>query len=344
MRRTATVIVSVALALAGSAGVYSSLHSFNYFSDQQVSAIGDCTPVSGIAAPTDIAVMPGARKAFVSSLGDGSSSRGAIYLLSIADPLDDSGWRDRSGDGPPTFHPTGLSYFEAGDKRRLFVANARARSVELFDVDANGDLVYAETITDPRFSRLSAVAAVGHRSFYVTNEADADRKSLLGRLAFFARTASGKVYYFDGVAVSLGAEGLRYAGGIAVSQNGRRAYVSEAAGPSIAVFDRHELSGALVLSRTEKLTASPQRLTVAPDGSVLVAAQPKPLARALFGFVGVERSPSLVMKFIDGLPLTEIFSDPGERMAGSTVAAIDGADLLIAAPTERRFLICRLAS
>ncbi len=344
MRRTATVLVSVAFALAGGAGIYSSLQSFNYFSDNEIRAIGDCTPVSGIAALTDIAVMPGARKAFVSSLGDDSSSRGAIYLVSIADPLDGSGWRDRSGEAPMALHPTGISYFEEGDRRRLFVANARARSVELYDVDANGDLIHAETVTDPRFTRLSAVAAVGPRSFYVTNEADSDRTSLLGRLAFFARAASGKVYYFDGVAVSLGAEGLRYAGGIAISQNGRRAYVSETAGPSIAVFDRHQLSGALVLSRIEKLKASPQRLTIAPDGSVLVAAQPKPLARALFGFVGVERSPSLVMKYIDGLPLTEIFSDPGERMAGSTVAAIDGADLLIAAPTEQRFLICRLPS
>lgn len=341
MRRAAVGVVAIGLALAGGAAIYSSLRSFNFFDHHPVAALGYCSPVSGIDAPSDIAVIPGARRAFVSSLGAARSDRGSLYLLSIADPLDDAGWRDRSGDGPSDFKPMGISYFEAGDVRRLFVANATTRSVELFDVDADGDLIHIETVTDPRFTRLSDVAAVGPRSFYVTNEADADRRSIWGRLAFLTRAATGRIYYFDGVAVSLGAEGLRSASGLAIASNGDRAYVSEAAGPSIAVFDRHTQSGSLNLSRTDRLSASPQRLTIAPDGAVLVAAQPKPLTRALFGALGVERSPSVVIRYVDGLPLTEIFSDPGERMAGSTVAAIDGADLLIAAPTEQRLLICR---
>ena len=324
------------------------LFKFNHFAVIEDRFDGVCLPVSGVAGPEDIEIASALGRAYVSSLDRraGEAARGAIYSIVVGDPLDSDNWRDRTGGAPEKFRPLGLSYFEDGDTRRLFVVNEAAKSIEIFDVRPHGDLVHLESIVERRFTSLNDVAAVGPRSFYVTNDVNAGRNSPLGRFQFLSRSPTGAVFYFDGVTTRVAAENLRFANGVALNQRGTRLYVAESSGQALRIYDRDLRSGALTLAHIRQLPAAPDNLTVAWDGAVWIGALPKPLALPV-----VERNenilaPSLVIRYADGVgdggSVTEVYSDNGGGISTSTVAAVAGGKLLIGALYDHKYLICDL--
>lgn len=324
------------------------LHTFNHFKEVEDRFDGVCSPVTGVAGPEDIEATATLGRAFVSSLDRraGADARGAIFAILTDDPLDSENWRDRTGGVPAAFRPLGLEYFEDGDIRRLFVVNEAANSVEIFDVSANGDLTHLETVTERRLTSPNDVAAVGPNSFYVTNDVEPGRNSLLGRLQFVSRAASGKVYFFDGVATRVAADDLRFANGIALNARGTRLYVAESAGQSLRIYDRDPQTGLLSLAKTAPLPAAPDNINLAWDGSLWIGAQPKPLSLPLVQRDATRHAPSLVIRYVDqegvASPMTEIFASKGDLISTSTVAAVSGSRLLIGALLDDRYLICDL--
>jgi arylesterase/paraoxonase len=337
---------SLLIALAGGAVAYT-LNVFNHFSDVEDRFSGSCTPVSGVAGPEDIETTPSGR-AFLSSLDRraGGEARGAVYSVLVSDPLDSENWRDRTDGAPQRFRPLGLNYFEHNGVRRLFVVNEAAQAIEIYAVEEGGDLRHLETVSERRLTSPNDIVAVGPRSFYVTNDVEAGRQSLLGKLQFLARMRAGKVYYFDGVSMRVAAEGLRFANGIAINSRGTRVYVAETAGPALRVFDRDADSGMLTLAKVERLPASPDNITMSWDGAVWIGAQPKPLAAPLVRRNPRFVAPSLVLRYVDeegvAAPMTEVFSNRGEAISTSTVAAVAGSRLLIGALLDDKYLICEL--
>ncbi|MCB2096798.1 MAG: SMP-30/gluconolactonase/LRE family protein [Parvularculaceae bacterium] len=335
--------------MVGGAAVFT-LHHFNHFAQIEDRFDGVCQPVSGVAGPEDIEVALTRDRAFISSMDRhaGADARGAIYSVVVSDPLDSDNWRDRTGGVPENFRPLGLSYYEAGNTRRLFVVNEAGRSVDIFDVGENGDLTFAESVSERRLTSPNDVVAVGPRSFYVTNDVAAGRGSMLGRFQFLSRSSTGAVYHFDGVSMRVAAEGLRFANGIAVNQRGTRLYVAESSGQAIKIFDRDPESSALSFSRYQNLPASPDNITVAWDGSVWVGAQPKPLALPLAEQSEKVLAPSLVIRFTDNdgaaASISEVFSSTGAAISTASVAAISGGKLLIGALFDSKYLICDLPS
>ncbi len=334
-------------ALAGGTVAYT-LFSFNHFKSVEDRFDGVCSPVAGVAGPEDIEATPSLGRAFVSSLDRraGSLARGSILAVLIDDPLDSENWRDRTAGKPEKFRPLGLNYYEDGDVRRLFVVNEAAKSVEIFDVGPTGDLSHLETVLERRLTSPNDVIAVGPRSFYVTNDVEPGRASLIGKLQFLSRAASGKIYFFDGVAMRVASEGLRFANGIAMNARGTRLYAAETAGQALRIYDRDPISGALTLAKIESLPAAPDNLNVAWDGSVWIGAQPKPLSIPLVERDSTARAPSLVIRYVDqegvATPMTEVFSNKGDAISTASVAAISGSRLLIGSLLDDKYLICDL--
>lgn len=339
--------LALLLALAGGAG-YLTLSTFNQFKTVEDRFDGACTPVAGIAGPEDIEVFSPDR-AFVSSLDRraGKGARGAIFSVRIDDPLDSENWRDRTAGAPDRFRPLGLNYYEQGEVRRLFVVNEATREVDIFSVAADGDLALVESIGEKRLTSPNDLVAVGPRSFYVSNDADAGRSSLIGRMQFLARSGAGKIYYFDGVAMRLAADGLRFANGLALNRDKTRLYAAETAGQALRVFDRDIETGALSLAKTERLPAAPDNLNLAFDGSIWIGAQPKPLTTPLYERDAGVHAPSLVIRYVDAegvaAPMTEIFSNSGKAISAASVAAIAGERLLIGALLDDKYLVCTLS-
>ena len=339
----------LALLLAAFAGAaLFTLQNFNHFKPVESRFSGTCEPVTGVPGPEDIEVTPTRDRAFISSLDRraGKYARGAILAVLVSDPLDSENWRDRTDGKPSRFRPLGVSYFESGDVRRLFVVNEATKSVDLFDVAPNGDLTFVESIAERRLISPNDVAAVGPRSFYVTNDLDADAGSILARFQFLSRAATGTVFYYDGVSMRVAADGLRYANGVALNQRRTRLYVAETSGQALKIFNRDAQNGALTLVAVKPLPAAPDNITVAWDGSIWIGAQPKPLSVPLAQRDPAFRSPSLVIRYFDkegvASPMSEVFSDAGDLISTASVAAISGGKLLIGALLDSKYLICDL--
>jgi len=339
--------LALLFAVIGGSVVFT-LFEFNHFAVIEDRFEGACSPVSGVAGPEDIEIAPSLNRAFVSSLDRRArqETRGAIFSVLVGDPLDSDNWRDRTGGAPHAFRPMGLSYFEDGDIRRLFVVNEASKAVEIFDVQSNGDLLHLESVAERRFTSPNDVAAVGPRSFYLTNDVNAGRDSLLGKFQFLSRSTTGAIYYFDGVTTRVAAEGLRFANGVALNQRGTRLYAAESSGQALRIYDRDPASGSLALADVKPLPAAPDNLTVAWDGSVWIGAQPKPLTLPVAERNANILAPSLVMRYADGMggdsPLSEVYSNGGTGISSSTVAAVSGGKLLIGALFDDKYLICDL--
>ncbi|MEZ5891594.1 MAG: SMP-30/gluconolactonase/LRE family protein [Parvularculaceae bacterium] len=333
--------LALVLILAG-AGAYN-LHSFNQFSAIEPVPLAACAPVTGIAGPEDIGIDETHGLAFMSSLDRrAKGARGAIHAFDVADPLADSGWRDRTGGEPEKFRPLGLDYYENGEVRRLFVVNEAGPSIELYDVQENGDLVHLETFAERRLTSPNNVAAVGPRSFYVTNDAQPGRAGPLGKLHFVLRIGSGEVFYVDGSAWSIAAEGLRFANGLALTEDGAKLYVAETSGKALKVFDRDVATGRLTPSHTIALDASPDNINVDADGAIWVGALPKPLLAPRLLKDENARAPSEVIRVAPDGAVTTIYRNDGTEHSAATVAAREGGKLFIGALYEKKFLFCDL--
>ncbi len=343
-------IAVAALLAAICAAVFATLSSFNYSGGAKADFAGACSPVTGIAGPEDLQIAPAKGLAFISSLdrrsGKGKAERGAIYAFSLDDPLAEDAWRDRTGGVPERFQPLGLHFYEDGETRRLFVVNAAANAVELFDVADNGDLKHIETFTERRLTSPNDVVGVGPRAFYVTNDADPGRDTPLGQLHFLIRAASGRLMHFDGTIWRLAADGLRFANGVGVSPSGERLYVAETSAAALRIYDRDPETGALRWSRTAPMPAAVDNINVEYNGSLWIGALPKPLALPRYRLDETAKAPSLVIRYDDiaGVtsPPSAVYADNGEEISGSTAAAKSGSTLLIGALFEKKFLICQL--
>lgn len=351
MARVSGWFSAAALVLFGLAtGAYLTLDAFHQFSRVDDAFDGSCTPVNGIAGPEDVQIAHGARRAFISSYDrrqeEGAGQRGAVYAFNIDDPLDASSWKDRTLGKPKRFEPHGIYLYEDDEVSRLFVVNAATRGIELYDVKEDGDLVYLETITERRLTSPNDIVAVGPRSFYVTNDSEPGRDTLLGRLYFLLRVGSGSVLYFDGDAWRVTADGLRFANGIAVNRAATKLYVAETAGSDIRIFNRDTQSGALTAASSVPVDGAPDNLNVDRTGSLWIAAHPKPLSLPGYFSNPDGRSPSLVLRFddVDGAPArpVRIYSDDGKQLSASSAAARYGSTLIIGALLDTKFLICKL--
>ncbi len=338
--------------------VVSTLFSFNHFQAVQIGPSQQCTPVVGLAGPEDLQIDRLRRRAFISSYdrrAASSDTRGEIYIVNIDDPLDAWNWRGRSGGTPEIFEPLGLSYYEEGETRRLFVVNAAAKSVELFDVGADGMLIHLETFAEYRLTSPNSVVATGPRSFYVSNDVEAGRGSLLGRWAYLTRSGDGKIYDFNGVSFRLAAEGLKFANGLALSPGGDILYVAESAGMALRAYERDSQNGSLRLLHSVVLPGAADNINVQENGDLLIAAHQKPLLAARHRRSEKTRAPSLVLKVTQdealGLdageregesmpPYQRLYATDGATFSAATAADQLGDKLLIGAIAEKQFLIC----
>ena len=336
------VFLVVLLALAGGFG-WRALHGFNHFATVERAFGGRCAPVSGIVGPEDIKIDAGARRAFISSADRRApGARGAIYVFDLANPLAESGWRDRTMGAPAAFRPMGIDYYEGEGVRRLFVVNEANASVELFDVRADGDLEHLETFSERRLTSPNNVAAVGPRAFYVTNDVAPGRDSVAGKAHFLARAGSGQILFHNGVAWRMAAEGLRFANGVDVSPDGERLYAAETSGMAVRVYRRDIATGALSPMREIPLSAAPDNLNADEAGDVWVGALPKPLDVLRLGDDRQALAASEVIRLRAGGFMESVYRDPGEELSASTVGARLGDTLLIGALYDRKFLICDL--
>ncbi len=227
-------------------------------------------------------------------------------------------------------------------------------TLELFHVEGHA-LVHRETIRSELICRANDISALNANEFLLTRDHGACKGSGVMLENTFG-LKKGKVVHVStdpndegNTSVTIIADGLGYPNGVAIDHARGYAHVSatrEQAIYSYAVKDLLDQESAEPLSRMG-LPASPDNLTLLPNGNLLVAAHPSPLRIGLYRnrWLGVTTAPSQIFS-VDpaNKKISQLFDDSsGELLSAATSALIIENHLIAGSVADEGLLVCRLA-
>ncbi|MGK2284879.1 SMP-30/gluconolactonase/LRE family protein [Pedomonas sp. V897] len=322
---------------------------------------GQCVRLAGPVGAEDFAVDWERRRAYVSSadrhaVETGGRPRGDIFLLDFS--TDTPSLTPLNVGRDENFFPHGLDLFiDFTGNRRLFVidhgADGRDHSVKVFDIGEDGRLTLARTFRSTALTSPNDIVAVSSEQFYVTNDPFDD--SAWRRLAAtYLALPLNTVVYHDGRTTRVAADGLRFANGITRSPDGQWLLVGESVGRSVAVYRRNPFTGELIRQGDIPVPMATDNLVLQPDGTVVAAGHPRPLAFESYARAPDQRrAPSMALRLDPAAlpypapetPLPLPFVDDGSLFSASSVAMVDPRGrLFVGSVYERGVLMCLGAS
>ncbi len=349
MTKKRTLFAILGVLLLFSLGYFlDTLRMGGQFLDIEPHQPGPCVEIEGIVGGEDLQWRPNGKEIFVSAQNRRSlDEEGHIYLV---DPREKS-VEDVTPELDFSFHPHGLHLFVDDDgSERLFVVNHRGgwsppSTVEIFDVNPDGTLIYRRTIESEALNSPNDLVAVGPDQFYVTNDHGAT--SDLGQtFETLLRIPLGNLSFFDGSDFQVVHRRTKYANGVNISHDGTELYLAETLRQTVKVFDRDLSTNALELTEVISLKSGVDNIDVAPDGSLWIGSHPKLLAFMAHASDPETPSPSQVIRVYqdedESWQQVEIYLDDGGPISGSSAAAIWNNTMVIGPVFDTHILVCDL--
>ena len=313
---------------------------------------GQCTAITGIQGPEDIAIDSASKLAFVSALDRRAaaahkrSSADGLYLL----PLSGTAHLTRLAGTPADFHPHGISLYRDANGLVLMAINHHAdgtSSVEAFDVKITGTAAtLSETgnIESRELVAPNAIVALDRARFFVANDHGSTTATgkMLEDLLILPRA---NVLFFDGMVFRPAADHLAFPSGLAISPDGHRLYVTEANARRLDTFALNPESGQLEQQGTLDIATNLDNVRFDDHGTLWLGSHPKGLAMAAYSRdPNGPRPPSEIFKIAmtAGIPQSADLVYAGTDIGGSSVAAVMGNRMLIGGPLADRVLDCKL--
>lgn len=312
-----------------------------------------CHRLDGPVGAEDIAIDWPAGRAYVTSadrhgVNTGTAPRGDIFVLDFAaatpalTPL-----KLRDDDA---FFPHGLDLWTGpGGAKRLFIvdhgADGLSHSIEIYDITQDGALSLAQSVSASALTSPNDVATSGPEQFYASNDPFAE-PAWKRWLETYLLLPLNTLAYFDGRRAMPVAEGLQFPNGVALSPDGQWLIVAESTARALRLFRRNPFNGQVTPDRSIRVPMAPDNITVQPDGALMVAGHPRPLAfQAHARAPAAAGAPSMVLRITDWTGdkprIDTLFADDGQRFAASSVAFRDPRGrLFIGAVYERGLLMC----
>lgn len=269
--------------------------------------------------------------------------RGGLFVFDLENPA--GTMRETALDAPADLQPHGIGLYKGHDGDRLFVVShpvTGGHTVEIFDIAVNGDLVHAETVSDPLMHSPNDVVPVGPRQFYVTNDSP-PYEGLKAELEKNLLVPNTDALYFDGGKMVRVVDNLNSANGINISADGAAVYISEVVGKRISVFDRNRDTGELTLSKQLKVNTLPDNIELGPNGMLYTGGHTK-----IFDYLAHAKDPdkiavSHVVRIDPKTGQTEdILINLDGTFNAATVGAVTEDRLFVGSVFETDILSCPL--
>jgi arylesterase/paraoxonase len=335
-----------------------------YFSTVEPVA-ADCAPIEAPKGPEDIAIDRQSGIIFISStdrraiIAGNTEIRGDIFALRASAPQEGAqSLLAGNTDAPSDFKPHGISLYDDGQGGKTLMvinhtgeADQQEHTIEIFDVisDQMGGvkLDHRRTVSDPLLVAPNDVAAIDHERFYVTND-HGNPPGFRRELETWLLLPEANIVYYDGRKMSVVADGLTYANGIALSPDRGSVYAAETTGRAVRIYARNAGTGALSSKETIHVGTGADNIDVDPGGNIWLAAHPKMLDLLSHSSDEAVLSPSQVIRIPIGPrgfgePKT-VYLDLGEQMSGSSTAVAEGNRIFISDIFDPKMLVCRITS
>lgn len=306
----------------------------------------------------DLVLRPNQRHLFVSSPNFGDpNATGAIFRVEIATGkltnVTPEDFRE-----PRALQPHGIDLWWAPEGERLFVVNHPGGSalpdaseqgsgetkhtVEIFDVTPEGTLSHLETIEHPLMIAPNDVAAVGPRSFYVTND-HGYPSGLMRTIEEYGRLPAGNVLFVEDGEAREVYSGTIYANGIQNDPMSSRIFLAETSRRTITWFDREPATNDLEFVSRHDTGTGVDNIDVDAEGRVWVAGHPKMLefvahaedpenVRAPSHVVVLEPSKS-------GWSQETVYMSEGDPLSGSSIALATGDEVIVGSVFDPRLVV-----
>ncbi len=348
---TAGIVVFVVIV----ALIIRSLSAFGVFTDVTPGFAGTCTAVPGVTGPEDVAIDEKSGLAFVSAMDRRAQKAGTpapqdgLYVMALAGMPHLTKLAGTSAD----FHPHGIALVRAPDGTLTLMAIDHHRdgtsSIDIFAVKTGpgGAAALAEigNIESGLLTSPNAIVALDAGRFYVVN--DHGSTTAFGQmLEDDLVLARANVLYFDGTVFRVVANNLNFPAGIALSPDSRHLYVSESYNRRITTYERQPLSGSLDAVNTFAIPSNLDNLRFDGAGNLWVGSHPKAFAMAAWRSDPSQTAPSQIFKVAlsAGVPQSAapIYTNLGDQIGGSSVAAVAGHRMLIGSLLDNHILDCRM--
>jgi arylesterase/paraoxonase len=331
------------------------LDAYGVFTSVPSKPLAQCTAITGIQGPEDIAIDYPSKLAFVSAFDRRAgaakkwSAADGLYLLPLSGPAHPT----KLAGTPADFHPHGISLYRDANGLVLMAINHHAdgtSSVESFDVKIvdgkNGTIVsLSETsnIESRDLNSPNAIAAIDRARFYVVNDHGGTTKfgRMLDDLLVLPRA---NLLYYDGMVFRPMADRLAYPSGLAISPDGHHLYVTEANARRLDTFALNPESGQLTQEGTLDIPTNLDNVRFDDHGVLWLGSHPKNLAMAAYRSDPSRPAPSEIFKIATnaGIPQSADVVYAGTDIGGSSVAAVMGDRMLIGGPLADRILDCKI--
>ncbi len=253
----------------------------------------------------------------------------------------------------PAAYPHGVDVARADDGS-LWAAAVRRRpgqanAIDVLHLNGTGRLERSLPIQDAAVCRANDVLLLGPDRVLVSNDrAACDAVGAV--VEDVTGTAGGNLIVAERGRVRAVATGIAHANGLALGPPGvdDRIFVSATRGNEVLVYDRESLERATdAVDPIDRIAIgdSPDNLSWAPDGRLLVAVLPNLFRLALYyaGTPGIET----VRSRIDAVDVATgevetLFQDDGSLMSAATTAVIDDGRLVVGSLTANHLVVCDL--
>nr|XP_040021238.1 serum paraoxonase/arylesterase 2-like [Gasterosteus aculeatus aculeatus] len=262
---------------------------------------------------------------------------GKIYTLDMNDPRMKPGeLRMPRNFDLESFNPHGISVYvdPSDDAIYLFVVNhpQQKSQIELFKfIEDDHSLEHLKTIKHELLYSVNDIVAVGLESFYATNDHYFNHEMLKVWVEFLLGQPWTNVVYYSPEEVKVVSEGYYFANGINISPNKKHLYVADLFDHNVHVLEVEDdnalvsVKAVSVDSLCDNVEVDPETgdlwLGCHPNGWKFLMADPKDPAGS--EVIRIQNIHS------DKPVLTQVYSDDGHVIIGSSVAATYGGKLLI---------------
>ena len=318
------------------------------FSSVPTGFFGTCKVAAQLPGVEDIEIANGVTFFSVAS-ARGPDARDGIYVLS------EGGSLTRLSGAPEDFHPRGIGLYRSPDGTGIFLlaVNRHAQaiggrirfSIDSFEVTnpkTSPALVAQGTIEGGLLTDPQDVAAAGPGAFYVSN--GTGESGFVRALVGYGVLPASNILYFNGMSFRVATDGLYDARGLLLTPDGAHLLVASLTSRGLKSFSREPFSGNLTEAGSLTLPVAPEKITLDATGEIWAAGHASLFAWRGFAADAGKRAPSQVFRvsLAGGEPqqAEQVYGNDGSEIAGASVAALAGKQLLIGSSLDNKLLAC----